>query len=207
MDSVYSPVQKDRATFIETAESSHGSVTLLEIELAPGGGNSAHYHTAFTERFEVVSGRLGVMVGGTERILSAGESALVERRQVHRFFNPTGDTTMFRIELRPASAGFEDALRIAYRLGADGGTTAKGIPRSVLHLAVLSTMAETYATGFAALLTPVLALIAATPAGRRARADLMARYVRKGEGDVSDREARSGAGNYTPSSSRPNPLA
>jgi hypothetical protein len=54
-----------------------------------------------------------------------------------------------------------------------------GIPKSVLHLAVLSTMAETYATGFAAVLTPLLSVIAATPPGRRARADLLTRYVRR----------------------------
>jgi quercetin dioxygenase-like cupin family protein len=177
MESVYNPVQKDRATFLQTAESSHGNVTDIEIELAPGGGNPLHYHTAFTEQFGVVNGQLGVVIAGTTRILSPGETALVERRQVHRFFNPTGETTTFRVQLRPASAGFENAVRIAYNLAADGGTTSKGIPRSILHLAVLSTTAETYAAGLARVVSPLLSLIAASPAGRRARADLFARYI------------------------------
>lgn len=192
MESVYSPVQKDRATFLETAATSGGALTHLEIELAPGGGNSSHYHTAFTERFEVLSGQLGVMVGGTERTLLPGESAMVERRQVHRFFNPTSETTTFRVELRPASAGFETALRIVYKLGADGGTTAKGMPKSIFHLAVLSTMAETYATGLAAVLTPVLSWIARSPAGRRARVGLMERYGRPAEEAEPERVKRYG---------------
>jgi hypothetical protein len=131
---------------------------------------------------------------------------MVERRQVHRFFNATAETAIFRVELRPASAGFEDALRIVYKLGADGGTTAKGIPRSIFHLAVLSTMAGTYGTGLTAVLSPLLAFIAATPAGRRARADLMERYVRRSGAANSDSESsgisRDRAGGRTLSTGR-----
>jgi mannose-6-phosphate isomerase-like protein (cupin superfamily) len=128
VESVYNPIQKDRATFLETAAISAGVVTHLEIELSPADGNPLHYHTAFTERFEVVSGALDVTVDGVTRRLQPGDSALVERRQVHRFFNPTNESMVFRVELRPANAGFENALRIAYRLAATAERLGKGFP-------------------------------------------------------------------------------
>src|SRR3954462_10282208 len=112
-DSVYSPVQKDRATFLTTSRGSGGELTLIEIELAPGGGNSLHYHTAFTEHFLVQSGRLGVQIGHETRMLDAGQSALVPLREHHRFFNSTADVSVFHVELRPGSPGFESAIRIA----------------------------------------------------------------------------------------------
>ena len=40
----YHPLQKDYATFLETSEETGGDRTLIEIEVAPGGGNAPHYH-------------------------------------------------------------------------------------------------------------------------------------------------------------------
>jgi mannose-6-phosphate isomerase-like protein (cupin superfamily) len=175
-DSVYSPVQKDRATFVTTARASAGAVTVIDIELAPGGGNFLHYHTAFTERFEVQQGQLGVRIEGRTLRLGPGESAFVQKRERHRFFNGTGDVTLFRAELKPGSPGFESALRIAYGLAADGRTNRKGIPHSVLDLAILTSMAETFPTGPAGLIARLLGRLAATRTAERRRAELMARY-------------------------------
>ncbi len=180
-DSVYSPVQKDRATFLTTSRASGGEVTLIEIELAPGGGNALHYHTAFTEHFSVQSGRLGVRIGEETRMLAPGESALVPLREPHQFFNRTPDAVVFHVELRPGSAGFESAIRIAYGLAADGRTNQKGIPRSLLDLAILTAMAGTYPTGIAGLAAALLGGLASTGMGRRRRAALMARYCPAGD--------------------------
>lgn len=40
----YNPIQKDYATFLETSEETGGEFTLIEIEVAPGGGTPPHYH-------------------------------------------------------------------------------------------------------------------------------------------------------------------
>ena len=45
---IYNPVQKDYATFLETSAETNGLRTLIEIELAPGGGNLVHYHKALS---------------------------------------------------------------------------------------------------------------------------------------------------------------
>ena len=36
----YHPLQKDYATFLKTSEETGGEFTLIEVEVAPGGGNA-----------------------------------------------------------------------------------------------------------------------------------------------------------------------
>ena len=109
-------------------------------------------------------------------MLGPCESALVPLRERHRFFNSTPDVVVFHVELRPGSAGFENAIRIAYGLAADGRTNQQGIPRSILDLAILSAMAGTYPTGVAGLVASLLGGLASTRMARRRRAALMTRY-------------------------------
>lgn len=47
---------KDYATFLKTSAQTGGKHTLIEIEVAPGGGTIPHYHLAYSERFEVLEG-------------------------------------------------------------------------------------------------------------------------------------------------------
>ena len=37
---IYNPIQKDYATFLKTSEETGGERTVIEIEVAPGGGRS-----------------------------------------------------------------------------------------------------------------------------------------------------------------------
>ena len=37
---IYNPIQKDYATFLETSDETGGEHTLIEIEVAPGGGTT-----------------------------------------------------------------------------------------------------------------------------------------------------------------------
>ena len=69
----YHPGQKDYATFLQTSEETGGERTLIEIELAPGGGNQPHYHLTYDEHFEVPEGALEVQLGKASRTLRPGE--------------------------------------------------------------------------------------------------------------------------------------
>jgi quercetin dioxygenase-like cupin family protein len=158
---IYNPVQKDYATFLETSAETTGERTLIEIELAPGGGNVPHYHQAFSERFEVLEGELQVQLGsGVQRLLPT-HSATAPINTLHCFSNPTDQPARFLVELRPGSTGFEQALQIAYGLAADGKTNAQSIPRNLYHMALLFDMGESNLPGIMALLTPVFRWLAA----------------------------------------------
>jgi mannose-6-phosphate isomerase-like protein (cupin superfamily) len=175
---IYNPIQKDYATFLETSEETGGEHTLIEIEVAPGGGTTPHYHLTYAEHFEVISGALEVMVGGETRTLTAGEKAVAPKNTLHNFHNATDEPTTFLIELRPGSSGFEKALRIAYGLATDGLSNSKGLPKNLYHTALLFEWGEGRLPGIFALLEPLFGLLAKRARRKGIDRELAARYVR-----------------------------
>lgn len=130
--------------FIKTAEETNGEYLEVEVLMAPKGGNDMHYHTTFTEHFEVLEGTLGIQVEKEVLYLGPGQSAQAPLYKLHRFFNPSEtDPVRFRVVVRPARK-FETTMRIAYGLANDGFCNKKGIPKSLWHLALLFEMGETY---------------------------------------------------------------
>ena len=143
---IENPVIKDRITFLKTTEETNGEYLLCRLEVVPGGGNVMHYHTTFTERFEVETGQLNVSVDGQEHVLRSGESALVPKFVHHRFYNTSDEPVTALIEIRPARH-FEKSLRIAYGLASDGKVNAQSLPRNIWHLALLFQLGEGYVAG------------------------------------------------------------
>ena len=173
---IYNPVQRDRVTFLKTAAETYGELTLLEMEVAPGGGNGLHTHTTYSERFTVNEGELGVQIGQQQRVLRASESDIVPAQVVHRWYNSSAQPARIYVELRPGHAGFEQALRIGYGLATDGYTNAAGIPKNLLHLAVLTQMSDIKLVGSMGMLTPLLGLLTRIARRRGVETDLLARY-------------------------------
>ena len=174
----YHPLQKDYATFLETSEETGGDRTLIEAEVAPGGGNDTHFHKTYEEHFEVIEGSLEVLVGGETRTLRPGEKAVAGKNVLHRFRNPTDTPTRFLVELRPGHAGFEKALKAGYGLAADGLTAPSGAPKNPYHLAVLLGWSEIRMPGVFTLAEPLLRLLARRARRKGIDAELEARYCR-----------------------------
>ena len=174
----YHPVQKDYTTFLETSEETGGDHTLLEIELAPGGGNTPHYHKTYDEHFEVVEGTLEVLVGKETRILRPGQKAAAPRNTLHRFRNPGEERARFLVELRPGSAGFEKAIKAGYGLARDGRVRADGTPKNLYHLAVLLEWSEIRLPGVFTIAEPLLRLLAKRARRKGIDRELEARYCR-----------------------------
>jgi quercetin dioxygenase-like cupin family protein len=173
---IYNPVQRDRVTFLKTADETGGELTLLEMEVAPGGGNSLHIHTTYSERFTVIEGQLGVQIGKERHALRSGKTAIAPAGAIPRWYNASAQPARIYVELRPGHAGFERALRIAYGLASDEQTNAAGIPKNLLHLAVLTQLSDIKMVGPLAALTPLFALLARIARSRGVEADLQARY-------------------------------
>lgn len=175
---IYNPVQQDYATFVETSAQTNGAHTRIEIELAPAGSNTPHYHQTFAERFEVLAGELTVQLGATTHRLTVGESVTAAPNTLHCFANPTQHPTRFLVELRPGSTGFEHFLQILYGLASDGKTNAKGVPTNPYHLAVLLELGETHVPGVLRMLLPVFRVLAARARRKGIDQELIRRYCR-----------------------------
>ena len=145
---IYNPIQKDYVTFLKTAAETSGECTLVEVELASKGGVGIHYHKTYSEKFDCLKGELKVQAGKTVHILSPGQTITAEPLVNHRFFNTSDAVCKFRVELRPASRGFEQSLQVGYGLAHDGETNSKGFPKNRLALAWLFEISESNLPGW-----------------------------------------------------------
>lgn len=159
---IYNPIFSDTINFIKTAVETKGEVSEMEVTLGvgPDVGTPPHRHTAFDEVFTAIDGELGVEANGENHILKPGETFTVHIGEVHRFFNPTNKPIKFHLEFRPGHTGMENMLRIMYGLARDGKTNKKGIPKSLVTIAIIGEMGNSMLTGFLTVISPLLKLIA-----------------------------------------------
>jgi len=155
---LHNPIFNDRVTFLSYASESKGAYTLLEIELAVGGGNADHVHHRFSETFTALDGTLGVGLDGETHQVSPGQSLTVNPKSVHRFFNPTDQPIRFQVKIEPGSAGFEKALYLLYGLTQDGYANEQGLLRDFGHTALFLALSDTRAPGWLTLLNPLFKL-------------------------------------------------
>jgi quercetin dioxygenase-like cupin family protein len=169
---IYHPGQKDYATFLKTSAETNGEYSLFEIEVAPEGGNSLHAHGVFTEEFKVIEGELNVQVGEQHMVLKPGESALVPLGVAHRFYNTSDKRTVFHVELRPGHQGFEQTLRIAYRMA----DVKQGVIKNLLTFGVLVELSDTKITDLGFVMQPLFRLLASLARRSGLDKELMAQY-------------------------------
>ena len=136
-DSIVNPVTGERLVFELTSSDTDGECTSFVTFVEPGGFvASAHVHPFQSERFEVISGRLGVKLGREKSELGPGETAVIKPGTAHKFWNAGDELLCFRAEVRP-SLQFESLIETMFSLAADGKTNRKGMP-APLRLAVVA---------------------------------------------------------------------
>jgi mannose-6-phosphate isomerase-like protein (cupin superfamily) len=136
-DVIENPVTGERIVFHKSSRETNGEAVVFETFVQPDGFvAAAHVHPKQEERFEVVSGRLGLKMGGDKIVAGPGEAVSISAGTPHRFWNAGEDEVRFRCEVRPALQ-FEQLLETMFALAADGKTNKKGIP-SPLRLAVIA---------------------------------------------------------------------
>jgi quercetin dioxygenase-like cupin family protein len=170
----HNPVIGDKATLIKTSDDTNGECTLLEVVVVPGGGNAFHTHTSYSEKFEVLEGKLSVTLDNTTYQLEAGDTATIPANAVHCFNNRTSAPVKFLVEFSPAQPGFEKMIAIGYGLASDGLVNKKAIPKDIRHLAILASMSGTIPSGIFKIFMPLFKLIAGL--SRRVEAELVNKY-------------------------------
>jgi quercetin dioxygenase-like cupin family protein len=136
-DTIENPVTGERIVFHQTSRETNGEAVVFETFVQPHGFvAAAHVHPKQEERFEIVSGTLGLKVGSEEIVAVPGETITIPAGTPHRFSNAGDDEVRFRCEVRPALQ-FEQLLETMFALAADGKTNKKGLPNP-LRLAVIA---------------------------------------------------------------------
>ena len=136
-DELVNPVTKLRTVFRETADTTGGALLQVDWIGAPGWTTGPdHLHPRQEERFEVLSGRLGLRVAGVERHHGLGDAIVVPAGVPHVAWNAGGDDVHVLVDFRPALRT-EVALETLAGLARDGKTTAAGVPRNPLRRALV----------------------------------------------------------------------
>ena len=136
-DRLENPVTGEVLIFRQTARDTGGEAVVVETIVRPGGFVAgAHVHPHQSERFEVLSGRLGLRVGREEIEAGPGEVHTVAPGTPHRFWNAGEEEARFVCEVRPA-LDFESLIETMFTLAAEGKTNRKGMPNP-LRLAVIA---------------------------------------------------------------------
>jgi mannose-6-phosphate isomerase-like protein (cupin superfamily) len=138
-DVVWNPLSGEKALIIESAEESGGARIVCELAVEAGGfvPGGEHVHDHCAEHFEVQAGRIGFVVDGEERALTAGQQVTVSPGTWHRWWNAGGEEVRARVRVEPALR-FQDAILAVWGLCADGHTDAGGRP-SPLYGALVAT--------------------------------------------------------------------
>ncbi|CAN5298836.1 hypothetical protein BH11BAC6_BH11BAC6_08700 [soil metagenome] len=145
---IYNPIQKDTVIFLKTTADTNSEYTLVEVELADGGGVGLHYHKTYSEKFSCLEGEVQGQLGKTLHKLHAGDTAAASPNVNHLFRNRSGKPCRFQVELRPVSRGFEQSLQIGYGLATDGLCKPNGFPKDKLALAWLFDISESNLSGW-----------------------------------------------------------
>ncbi len=175
----YNPVQKDTAVFIETVAETNGAYSLIEVEVAPGGGVGLHYHKAYSETFTCLQGELQVQLGKQVFTLKPGDApATAPKNTLHRFFNTSDKPSRFQVLISPGSRGFEESVQIAYGLARDGKVNKTGSPKKIDHLGVLLALSETKLPGWQGLFEKIFLWIGKRAEKKGITAQLRKEYVK-----------------------------
>jgi mannose-6-phosphate isomerase-like protein (cupin superfamily) len=129
------PLTKERAIMLTDPAVRADRSLVGHLHVAPGGRvAAAHVHPNSTERFHVITGRVGFVIGGAERILGPGERAEVPKGVVHDWWQVGDEPAEVIVDMAPGDR-FADMLTTVFGLVRDGKVDRRGMPR-LLQLAV-----------------------------------------------------------------------
>ena len=129
-DELINPVTGLRTVFRKTARDTGGELLRVDWIGEPGWTTGPdHVHPHQEERFEVLSGKLGLRVEGVERVHSAGEVIVASTGSAHAAWNAVDDEVHVIVDFRPALLT-ETAFEALAGVARDGKTNKAGPPRT-----------------------------------------------------------------------------
>ncbi len=121
---LHNPVTSEWARVL----SSNEGMTRAEVLVPPGGGVPfTHRHVVQTERFDVLSGELTVVLDGVVHSVGAGETATVEPGVAH-CWTSTGEEPLYCVLTITPSLRFPDMIAVSWGLCARGRSRPDGSP-------------------------------------------------------------------------------
>ena len=138
---------------ITSADKNKDSV--LEMNILPGEKTPWHYHTLFSETFEILRGTLEVGKGNHIHQLKQGDVAMIKAGEKHYYNNVSKEECIIIATLNPGNKNFENSLFILKGLAKDGLANAAGIPKKFSDLALFIYLNNSRMVGFQKVAEPI----------------------------------------------------
>jgi len=143
---------------ISSADKSKNSK--MELNILPGEKTPWHYHTLFSETFEILKGTLEVGKGKDIHHLKQGDIATIEPNEKHYYHNVSEEECIITATLNPGNKNFEAALFILKGLANDGLVSASGIPEKLSDLALFIYLNNSRMVGLQKIAEPFFSYVA-----------------------------------------------
>ncbi|HEU5104291.1 MAG TPA: cupin domain-containing protein [Solirubrobacterales bacterium] len=129
------PSTGERVVMLTDPEVHPEGVLVAHLYVEPGGRvAAAHRHPTITERFHVLEGEVGFLLGDRERTFGPGEEAVVPAGTLHDWWQVGEETAQVVVEVDPGDR-FVEMVGTFFGLARDGKADRRGLPRP-LQLAV-----------------------------------------------------------------------
>lgn len=138
---------------VSSADNSNSSV--LELNILPGEKTPWHYHTLFSETFEVLKGTLEVGKGKNIYDLKQGETATIQPNEKHYYHNVSNEECIISVTIQPGNKNFENALFILKGLSKNDLTGNAGTPKKFSDLILFVYLSNSRMTGLQKIAEPV----------------------------------------------------
>ena len=143
---------------INSADSNKESV--IEFNIIPNEKTPWHYHTLFSETFDVLNGTLEVGLNKQVHQLKKGDRITIKPNEKHYFNNISEENCLIKVTVNPGNKNFENALLISKGLAKDGLASASGTPKKLADLALFVYLNNSKMVGFQKIAEPLFKYLA-----------------------------------------------
>lgn len=159
---------------IHSADTSKESV--MEMNILPGEKTPWHYHTLFSETFEILKGTLEVGKGKNIHQLKQGDTATIRPNEKHYFDNVSDEECIIKVTLSPSNKNFENSLLIYKGLANDGFASVAGTPKKLTDLALFVYLNNSRMVGIQKIAEPLFNYIATSAIKKGRLKELINKY-------------------------------
>jgi len=138
---------------IHSADTNKDSV--LEMNILPGEKTPWHYHTLFSETFEILKGTFEVGKGKDICHLKPGDITTIQPNEKHYYHDVSKEECIIKATLNPGNKNFENSIFILKGLAKDGLAGASGTPKKFSDLALFIYLNNSRMVGFQKIAEPV----------------------------------------------------
>lgn len=151
--------------------------SVIGFNIVPGEKTPWHYHTLFSESFEVLSGTLEVGLNSQVRLLKKSDQVTIQPNEKHYFHNVSNADCLIKVTINPGNKNFENALLISKGLAKDGFASAAGTPKKLSDLALFVYLNNSNMVGVQKIATPLFNYLAKRAIKKGRLQQLTEKYV------------------------------